>query len=354
MSHPPAPARAEEANQSSNSSQNSVPKTPSRRVWGTATLVAAWIVTVNAWTTRHLGWGLESVFGLASIATGLALAFSVLGKVLPEDEWKNLRISAAKVPLTLVLGAWIAFCAIASVRSSVLIVRDATGDTLSSKDLLLTSVSSGGRFSPDAQDPKAEPVRFRVPTTPFGRAYRLKVPGYLEQVVQVFPLTGLTVIPERDLRVSPSVLFRPSITAIRELGPSGGKFQVLTVTGTAKESLAVSCQKSSLLLGSAQEIPASWPGLWKLELDTHTVPGGSDQSNTAETMLAWLQHTYRRPPHDLAPGTELEARVISSGNAIVASARTTLRSEPLIDVALQPLTSTKILTPQEVPPCPKD
>jgi len=103
MSHPPAPAQTEEANQSSNSSQNPVAATSARRVWGTAILVAAWIVTVNAWTTRHLGWGLENVFGLASIATGLALASSVLEKVLPEGESKKLRISAAKIPLTVVL-----------------------------------------------------------------------------------------------------------------------------------------------------------------------------------------------------------------------------------------------------------
>ena len=29
-------------------------------MWVSAVLLAALVVTVNAWTTRHLGWGLET------------------------------------------------------------------------------------------------------------------------------------------------------------------------------------------------------------------------------------------------------------------------------------------------------
>lgn len=34
-----------------------------RRLWLSAVLLAALVVTVNAWTTRHLGWGIENAFG---------------------------------------------------------------------------------------------------------------------------------------------------------------------------------------------------------------------------------------------------------------------------------------------------
>jgi hypothetical protein len=326
-----------------------------RRLWVTAILAAAWIVTINAWTTRHLGWGLEGVFGISSIAGGLAIAATLFEKSVSEDELKQLKISLVKIPMTYIVGLWIVFGAIASMRSSVVVIRNSRGDTLSTEGLVLSGVNSKGSFAPDERVAKDEPVRFRVPTTPLGRTYRLKVPGYVEQVVQVYPLTGLTVIPERDLRVSPSVLFRPSMTAVKELDPvSGGKFQVLQVTGKSAQLLMVSCQKSSFVLGSEQEVPASWPAMWELELATRTSSVADSHSDNADTMLAWLRHTLLQPPQDLAPGTVLEARVVSKGNAIVASARATLRAEPLIDVPLLTLTSAKLLSAEEVPPCPKE
>ena len=236
MSNPPAQVQLEAANQSASNAENGMMGSSTQRLWVAAILVAAWIVIVNAWTVRHLGWGLENVFGISSLAAGLAAAATLFEKSIPEEELKQLKISLLKIPMTYIVGLWIVFGAISSMRSSVVVLRDLRGDAVYGDGIVLSTVISNQSFAADRRETKDEPVRFSwVPTTPFGRAYRLKVPGYVEQVVQVYPLTGLTVIPERDLPgVSPSVLFRPSMIAAKELDPvSGGKFEVLLVTGNS-------------------------------------------------------------------------------------------------------------------------
>ena len=356
MSIPLAPTHVEGANRPDADSEADMPGNSTRTLWATAIPVAALVVTMNAWATRHLGWGLENMFGISSIAAGVGIVVALFDKIIPENEVKQLKFSLLKIPSIYVICLWIVFGAVAAMRSSVVVVRDSIRDTAFPEATVLSELNSNGRFAPDIRETEDKSVRFTwVPTTPFGRAYRLKVPGYVEQVLQVYPLTGLTVIPERDLRVSPSVLFRPSMTAVKELDPvSGGKFQVLLVTGKSAQSLIVSCHKSSFLLGSEQEVPAAWPAMWELELAMRASSVPASQSNNADTMLAWLRYTLLQPPHDLAPGTVLEGRVVSKGNAIVASARATLRAEPLIDVPLLTQTSAKLLSAEEVPPCPKE
>jgi hypothetical protein len=322
-----------------------------RRVWLSAILLAALIVTLNAWTTRHLGWGLENAFGITSLAAGLGLAATLGEKLLPEDERGALRISLARVPLTVIAVLWIVFGVIAATRSSVVVFTDSKERSLSNATITLMRVDTPAPIPATARTSKDEPIRFEVPTSPFGRAYWLKVPGYLRQVIEVHPLTGLLVVPDRDLRVSPSVLFRPPPSALQELSPgSGGKFQILEISNKSLQPLAVSCQKSSFLLGREQEIPAGWPELWKLELDVSGVT--TVQSMTAATLLGWHHYTPLQPPRDLTPETLLEARVISGGNAIIARARVRLRTEPLIDVPLAAESAPRALPPKEVPSCP--
>lgn len=321
-----------------------------RRLWLSAVLLAALVVTVNAWTTRHLGWGIENAFGITSIAAGLSLATSLGEKFLPEAEKGALRISLARVPLAVIAGLWIVFGAIAATRSSVVVLRNST-ESSSNEGIVLTRVEAPTSIPPAARSNQDEPLRFEVPTSPFGRTYRLKVPGYIEQIVEVRPLTGLIVAPEQDLRVSPAVLFRPPPSALQELSPgSGGKFQILELTGKTARSIAVACKKSSFLLGREQEIPAGWAELWKLELDVSGVTAVA--SMTASTLLSWHHYTPLEPQQDLVPGTVLEARVISGGNAVIARARVRLRTEPLVDVPLVAESAPKALPPKELPSCP--
>ena len=351
MPNPPSPTSDENGRKPDSGSNTAKASGEPRRVWVSAVLLAALVVTVNAWTTRHLGWGLENAFGITSIAAGLGLAATLGEKFLPEEERGALRISLARIPLAVVAGLWIVFGTIAATRSSIVVFSDAKESSLSNEGVILTRMDSVNSIPPAARSSKDEPLRFEVPTSPFGRPYRLKVPGYIEQIVEVHPLTGLTVLPDRDLRVSPSVLFRPPPSALQELSlGSGGKFQILELAGKTSRPLVVSCQKSSFLLGREQEIPSGWPELWKLELDVSGVTAVS--SMTSAALLGWHHYTPLRPPRDLTPDMVLEARVISGGNAIIARARVRLRKDPLIDVPLVAESTPKALPPKEVPSCP--
>lgn len=326
---------------------------PSKKSWSTAASLAILVVVVNSWTTRHLGWGLESAFGITSLAVGLGLVVTIGEKLLPEDEIKTLKVSVARIPVVLVVGLWIAFACLAALRSSVVILTDSGEKSFSAEGVRLTRADTGEVVPLTKRESKDAPLRFGVSTSLFGRAYRLKLPGYIEQVVQVYPLTGLTVVPETDLRVSPSLLFRPPTNALQELNPkSGGKFQILEIQKNGLSPLSVSCHKSSYLLGREQGIPAAWVGLWDLELKVAQV--SEIPAEEASTKLAWYRYTVLAPPHDLAPGDFIEARVISGGNAVIARARVKLGTEPLKDVALLAEPSPQALNRSEVPSCPSE
>jgi len=73
MSNPLAPTHVEGANQPDSNSEIDMPGNSTRTLWATAIPVAALVVTMNAWTTRHLGWGLENMFGISSIAAGVGI-----------------------------------------------------------------------------------------------------------------------------------------------------------------------------------------------------------------------------------------------------------------------------------------
>jgi hypothetical protein len=349
------PATLANAEQSSNDStgpsQTSRPL-PLRSNWSKVLLLGVAVVAINSWTSHHLGWGLENPLGITSLAAGLGLAVTLGERLLPKDEIESLKISLAQIPATLVFLFLAAFAVLAAIRSSVLVVSDSSNG-LPWDGIHLSRADTTDNVPASPREKKEEPLRFFVRTSPLGRLYRLKVPGYIEQVIQVYPLTGLTVVPERDLRLSPSVLFRPPTNALQELMPkAGGEFQVRIEDGAAFRTMKVDCNRSSYLLGSEHEIPASWLGIWDLELKGSQV---SDNAGDASaTKLAWYRHTLLQPPRDLAPGDVIEARVVSSGRAVVASVRVKLGNETIRDVPLVPETSPKLLSAEEIPPCPKE
>jgi len=348
---PATVARPESGSKSSEQSGNG--PAPGRKLWPKALLWAVLVIMVNSWTTHHLGWGLENPLGIASIAAGSGLVMTLAEKLLPKEEIESLRISLAEIPLAIVLILLAVFAVVVAIRSSVTIISESVGSSIAWDDVRLTRADAGENIPHSKREKKDEPLRFPVSTSPLGHLFRLKVPGYIGQVVQVYPVTGLTVIPERDLRISPSVLFRPPTNALQELTPkSGGKFQILAVENSGLRSLRVACNRTSYLFGTDHEIPATWFALWDLELRGSQI---SDSAGDASaTKLAWYRHTVLEPARDLAPGDVLEARVISGGRAVIAKARTQLGNEALKDVALVSQTSPELLPAAEVPPCPKE
>ncbi len=319
-----------------------------RGILARAVLLAALVIGANLWTTHHLGWGLEEPFGLAGLSGGVAIVTALLEKWVHTGEKEVLEIPLAAIPFWLLLLAYFACGIIAATRSSVMVLNDTPGTPL---EVTLRRADTGAVLPPVRPGKPDELVRYPVPTSPFGRPYRVKVAGYMEQTFEVYPLAGVTISPRRDLRVSPSVLFRPPAAALAELDPkSSAIFQVL-VAGSPPRQLAVdSCHASSFLVGREQEVPAAWPDLWKLE--TESLGFGDTDRDSAKTRLAWMRFTPLNPNQEIEPNLTLEARVITRAKKIIARARVKLREEKLVDVPMfEEDPSPSVQTLPEAPTC---
>ncbi|MCL4498797.1 MAG: hypothetical protein M1335_00935 [Chloroflexi bacterium] len=169
-------------------------------------------------------------------------------------------------------------------------------------------------------------------TSPFGRPYRLAVDGYLEEVVAVYPIVGLKVLLDRDLRRSPSVLFRPQAEAIKSLA-SGGTFSVTWRVGAGPAKEFVPPQhghQGSFLVGRSQSIPAATVKTWKLEL----VGGGVEEPALSQIILGWTRPRVVEPAIPPAPGMTLVAEIRSRKGKVVARSEIELGTEVLVDVPL--------------------
>src|SRR5216684_1373914 len=178
-------------------------------------VLAVAVALAQLWVSHHLGWGRDTPW-IAGFLFVIAAAGKFLGWVLPKDKKESVEGQARRIIEPLLTGWFpMLICAVALVAalllSSVTVMFGsdlaAVGNPVRAR--LSTVDGSGG--SDQLLGMEKAPVRFTwLRTTPFGRPYRLAVDGYVEEIVTVYPLIGLNVTPDRDLRRSPSVLFRPS------------------------------------------------------------------------------------------------------------------------------------------------
>ena len=312
--------------------------------WVRALLLALLFVAVNVWTTHHLGWGLENPFGLAGFSAGVGLFIAFLEKWISGSD--ALKVKLLAIPVWPVALLYLVCGVIAITRSSLVVLNEPGRPP--GKPQLFRAGSNEEIPSRVAEDGL---TRFVLSTSPFGRAYRLRVPGFRQQAVQVYPLWGATISPERDLKLSPSVLYRPPRSALSELDPkSKGIFWVLLRDGNSWKTIAADrCHPTSFLIGQEQAIPAEWPEMWKLE--TESLGLGDIDKDSASMRLQWKRFTLLAPSEELQPDMVLEARVVSQGGTIVARARTTLRGDTLADVSMSEESMRNTDKLPEVPPC---
>jgi len=283
---------------------------------------------VQLWVNHHLGLSSQTPWIALALGT-LSGVLGVAARLLDDGEQKGLAEAARKVLRFLLhpgLLTWLWGLALVGALfvASVMVIPEAgaTGKaTLRSVD----GAALGQR------DLKEGVARFVVLTSPFGRPYRLSVPGFLEETVAVYPFAGLKLTPERDLRRSPSVLFRPTRDGVEALR-SRGSFTVVVKRPAGDEAL-ISPQQGhvgSFLLGRKQAIPPANVGLWRLELEG----GGASPALLAQMVLSWSRKLDLESSQPLAPEMTLVAEVRTPANVVVSRGQVTLGSEPLTDVAL--------------------
>jgi hypothetical protein len=299
---------------------------------------------VQLWFNHHLGLSSETpwvalVLGTLSGVLGAAAQLLHKAELTRLAAW--LRAPARWVLHPAVLGVLWGLALVGGLFvSSVMVIPDAAAKGRA----ILCSVErtsppqpcTDQRADSPQRDLAAGLARFPVLTSPFGRPYRLAVPGFLEETVSVYPFVGLKITPDRDLRRSPSVLFRPSSEGIRALN-SGGTFTVVARTPVAGQAdridVIVAEQKApagALLVGRAQPVSPASAVMWPLELDSI----GADPSLRAKMLLAWSNVTVLEPLQPIRSGTVLVAEIRTPQRVVVSRKDVTVGSEPLVDAAL--------------------
>jgi len=294
---------------------------------------AALLIGTNLWMTRHMG---VEFLDSWKAAVGVALA-----GVAPLTGWlleKAQRDSLARrlrqvfrgllsIPLLTVLYA----CAVwfLLTHSSIVFVQEAN---TTANDVVVTPVDGGGKAE-TVLDTGEGPLRYVVPVTPFGRAYRVQVAGYVADEFDVFPFSGRRLKVSRDLRRTPSLLFRPSVLALASL-EDGGRI-VVWREGDPRTELARDIgHRTSFVLGtgSETEIPAEMRANWPLEL---AADPSLDEANRAQTRLEWQSPTRLSSTTELQPGMTLTAEIWTRADAKVAEIKLQLPDAPWVDAPLK-------------------
>jgi hypothetical protein len=300
-------------------------------------VLAVAVALAQLWVSHHLGWGGDTPW-IAAVLLGIAAANKFLGLALSKDKKAALE-AQVRQRVEPVLTGWfpMLMCAVAGVMmillSSVTIVPGSDIAAGSNPVTARLSAVDGTVIDDKLLSRAASPARFTwLRTSPFGRPYRLAVDGYIEESVTVYPLIGLNVAPDRDLRRSPSVLFRPSVRGVQTL-KSDGKLIVMWHPAVGGPKYLVPPQTGhagSLLVGRNQQIPVAAVATWRLELSA----AGADESTVSEMILRWTRPRVLKPWIALAPGMRVVAEIQTRRNVAVERAEVVLGADALIDAPL--------------------
>jgi hypothetical protein len=298
-------------------------------------VLALAIAVGQLWAKRHLGWGSETPW-IAALLFVLAYSDKVLDKVLSKDGKTALESQFRRAAEPILVGrlpmlAGAAALMLALLYSSVTVLPGSdlpAGGKLGARLITLDGTMEGKGDLESKQPVRFSPLR----TSPFGRQYRLTVDGYLEETVTVYPIIGLNVTPDRDLRRSPSVLFRPSVAGLEALASEGTFTLAWRPADGSLQSLLPpqGGQPGSFLVGRAQPVPSTALASWRLELAAASV-----QEPTLSRMIqTWTRYRHVAPTTALVPGMALVAEVRSRVDKPVERAEVVLGSDALIDVPL--------------------
>jgi len=307
---------------------------PSSSLFPRAVAFIALVVAAQLWVNYHLGIGGETPW-VALVIAALSGGVELLGRLDPAGLKRSADWIREAISHTLTLRTLVVLCAIfvvvALVVSSVMVIAESGSDGKSVNVILSSADNRVSRQ--DRLGPGGKFVQFAVPTNPFGRPFRLMVDGYLEQTLTVYPIVGAKVTPERDLRVSPSLLLRPPPIALRSL-EDGGYLTLSWKQGGNTPLIAPDREhRGSFLIGRAQTIPDAKIAPWKLELEA----GGFPPKLMSRTLLEWNSPKVLTTSPLLMPGMVVVAEVRSKADALVARAERTVSSERLIDVGMLPV-----------------
>jgi len=304
-----------------------------------AVLLILFCMLGNYWLNRHVGIGFDGPnIGFLSAGAGIAFALvdAFFGDALKKG-WVQ-RVASVLLDLPVLVGLWAVLLLGSLVCSSLTIIPEVSGGATEASITRADGGNNESRKEDNKEDPKGPVHFYQVWTTPLGTNYRVSVPGYLTTVVPVYPITGATIIPSRDLKIAPSVLFRPPEGT---LGPMGGTVRVEAYeTKNGQRTLIAEDDHvgaHSIMLGYQRSVPLPYLESWRMEA---VAEGIVDQSELAKLLQDWkTPFSLRLRNGQLEPGTTVELIVYSPGKKPMATGKVLITMEPLQDVRLESVTT---------------
>jgi hypothetical protein len=308
-----------------------------------AVLFLILIVVLHLWWDRHRGAPPWSAGFTATAAAAITAAFAWFDRIADESEKRQIHEAILKLvrnlfSIRVLAVAYVLFAVLGLSYSSVIVLSDTALET---NDVRLSPVDAPRDEQVQSVTPSARLARFPVLTGPFGRPFLVRADGYLPQTFDVYPITGLTVRLERDLRVSPSVLFRPPTVALAELQNAGSFVVRAASKSRSTELFSEKGKRSSFLVGRTRVIPSDLLEVWTMELEAGLTLTEDDARRRilSRTLLEWRRPSLVTPSVPIEPGMLLTAEVCSAAGGRMATAQVTVTSDPLIDV---PMTAVEV------------
>jgi hypothetical protein len=300
------------------------------------------VTGVNLWLDHHLAVRVANSSLVSMVVAALAGGLGLLEKLLSKSEREGLVARLMGVVRVvfwppLLVTAWVVALVLALTLSSVTVVPEAEGARFKAV------LTPGPAPRSDAADARVEEsaggaVRFVVPTSPFGRAMRLSVAGYVPATLDVYPLVGRRVVLGADMRPSPSVLLRLPAGAHALLG-DGTRIVVRRLVGEADAPVAEAEAKknrSAFLLGRRRGVPTTLRRSWLDDLEADGLTRAQPQTAAQRAMMLkeWGNPVELATAVTLEPGMTLVAELRAPGG-LVATATMTLGAEPFQEMALR-------------------
>ena len=252
-------------------------------------LLAFWVAMVDLWLKRHYGSGtsINDISKLVGIPLGGLLSVGVvdflLGKDKRESIGQTIKAYFRQIINTHLNGRVLTLLYLGSVVLAATHSTISIGPVKGGKDteIVLTPIGASSSAVKDKLD-STKVTDFHLWINPFATLYELSVSGYLPAVVSIRPFFGTTVIPERDLIQSPTVLFRPPSIGFEILG-SDGRFELYLKTNSGFSNIANDKGKHAWYFGPRRNQPGGLRYEWQIEAKAL----GLSERQTAIQMQYW-------------------------------------------------------------------
>ncbi len=298
------------------------------KYWINLLLLALAIFLINLWINYHInvdGWRLV-IINIVPIIYGILTFLISLG---PEEEAKSLKKKLRPLllfflrPIVLIL-IYVLFLVSGMLVSSVTVLADGSHEYIK-----ISIIPEGKEESRHLEiiDEPYQIVKFILFSSPFGKSYYIEADGFLRESFELYPWIGRRIRINRDLRPTPTLIFRlpgPNIKIYE-----GGFFKIVVNNDTIF-SQKIKGQKSlSVMLGRYRNITQELKENWKASL---TIDDIKEPKRTA-FMRAW-GNPIILDTITLKHGDSVKIVYLNRSNIVKASINTLVLEDAIQDILL--------------------